>query len=227
MGKPPAFFFYPGDWRRDTQVQMANMETRGIWIEMICCMWDAPERGKLTGTIEEVARMLGCDTNVLTRSLVELERLKIADVTNSHNEVTIINRRMSREEKTKKNARLRKRSQREREAGHNDVTFPSSSTSSSSSISINNIFVKWQEIMDHPHAKLTNDRRNKIQARLKEEYTEEQIIQAIHGCKASSYHMGQNDNKTVYDDLTLICRSGSKLEGFIEKAKNAQGPRYR
>ena len=132
MGKQPAFQFYPGDWRRDTQVQMANMETRGVWIEMLCCMWDAPERGKITGTVFELARLLGCDEHVLNRSLNELKRLKIADVTNCHNEVTVVNRRMSREEKERDNARLRKQSQRKRERSHADVTPPSSSSTSPS-----------------------------------------------------------------------------------------------
>jgi hypothetical protein len=131
-GKMPAFQFYPGDWRRDTQVQMATMETRGVWFEMICCMWDSPDRGKISGDIQQLARMLGCDTNVLSRSLVEIERLKIADVTNGHKEITIVNRRMSREQKVRDDARLRKVSQRKREAGHKDVTSLSSSSPSSS-----------------------------------------------------------------------------------------------
>lgn len=130
MGKQPAFQFYPGDWRRDTQVQMATMETRGVWFELLCCMWDAPERGKISGAKEDVSRMIGCSIAVFERALSEIKKLKIADVTNDHNDVTIINRRMSREEKVRKSARLRKRSQRQREAGHGNVTPPSSSSTS-------------------------------------------------------------------------------------------------
>ena len=132
MGKMPAFQFYVGDWRRDTQVQMASMETRGVWIEMLCCMWDAPERGKLEGSIEQLSKLIGCETAILERSISELNDLKIADVTNGHKNVTIVNRRMSRDEKTRRQATLRKRSQRQRERSHATVTPPSSSSSSSS-----------------------------------------------------------------------------------------------
>jgi len=84
---------------------------------------------------------------------------------------------------------------------------------------IKDIYVYWKEIMKHPGAKLTPDRKQKIKARLQEGYTKEQIIRAIKGCASSPYHMGDNEQGTVYDDLTLICRNGSKLEGFMEKVK--------
>lgn len=73
--------------------------------------------------------------------------------------------------------------------------------------------------MGHSRAKLTKGRRTKITARLGEGYTAEQIKQAIDGCKASKYHMGRNDDGTIYDDLTLICRNGEKLENFIHNAE--------
>jgi hypothetical protein len=53
---------------------------------------------------------------------------------------------------------------------------------------------------------------------LKDGYSEDDIITAITSCAKSPYHMGQNDNGTIYDDLTLICRNGEKLEGFINNA---------
>ena len=132
MGKNPAFQFYPGDWRRDTQVQMASMETRGVWFEMLCCMWDAPDRGKLSGPPELLCRLLGCERDVLDRSIKEIDLLKIGNVTNGHNEITITNRRMSREQKVRNDARLRKQRQRSKPTSHKDVTPPSSSSSSSS-----------------------------------------------------------------------------------------------
>lgn len=79
----------------------------------------------------------------------------------------------------------------------------------------NQIFTYWQEVMKKTSmAKLTERRRKSIQARLREGYSVDQIKQAINGCAQSPYHMGQNDSGTVYDDLTLICRSGDKLEQF-------------
>lgn len=66
--------------------------------------------------------------------------------------------------------------------------------------------------------KFAPKRRRKIQARLKEGYTLENIIQAICGCSGSAWNMGDNDQHKKFDDLELICRDGVKLEGFMGMA---------
>jgi len=79
------------------------------------------------------------------------------------------------------------------------------------------IFNYWRTVMEKPATtKLTRERRAVIEARLREGYTVEQIRTAINGCSKSRFHMGENDQGRRYDDLTLICRSGSKVEGFIQ-----------
>ncbi|MEW6212726.1 MAG: hypothetical protein AB1631_30655 [Acidobacteriota bacterium] len=84
-------------------------------------------------------------------------------------------------------------------------------------------FDYWRERLNHPDAKFTDDRRRKVVARLREGYTLEQIKRGIDGCAASSFHRGENDTHTLFDDLELICRSGSKLEGFIARANGNGG----
>lgn len=77
------------------------------------------------------------------------------------------------------------------------------------------IFDYWCKAMKkNAPTKLTAKRKSCIKARLREGYSVDQIKQAIDGCARSSYHMGQNNNGTVYNDLTLICRSGEKVEHF-------------
>lgn len=75
-------------------------------------------------------------------------------------------------------------------------------------------------------AKLTSDRRQKVKARLREGYTVEQIKQAIDGCSVDPFYMGDNVSGKTYNDLTLICRTGSKIEEFIERSEGpfAQKP---
>ena len=81
---------------------------------------------------------------------------------------------------------------------------------------VEQVFNHWVRVMGKTgQAKLTTKRKSCIEARLKEGYSTDDIKLAINGCAGSSYHMGQNDNGTIYDDLTLICRSGDKLENFI------------
>lgn len=76
------------------------------------------------------------------------------------------------------------------------------------------VFDHWREVMDHPEAKLTKDRRTKVKARLAEGYTVEHLLDAIDGCKKSKFHMGENPERRKHDDLTLICRSASKVDQF-------------
>ncbi|KKM93918.1 hypothetical protein LCGC14_1203500 [marine sediment metagenome] len=136
MAKAPAFQFYPGDWRRDTQVQMASFHTRGVWIEILCCMWDAPIRGELSGLSESLARMLGCTHDEFNDAISEIEKLKIADVTISNGFVTIINRRMYKDATKLNDTRKRVKDHRERKLSsekqdcNTDVTPLSSSSSS-------------------------------------------------------------------------------------------------
>ncbi len=80
------------------------------------------------------------------------------------------------------------------------------------------IFKQWRRRMNKTETtKLTDGRRRVILARLKEGYTEEQMLGAIDGCAASEFHMGGNETKTAYNDLTHILRNGEKLEQFQEQ----------
>lgn len=117
MSKLPAFLFYPGDWRRDTQVQMATMETRGVWFEMLCCMWDSPDRGKLTGTISELSRMIGCSDEVFEIAINEINRLKMGDVTFDETIIIIKNRRMIKDEETRTSGARRQKNLRDKGGG--------------------------------------------------------------------------------------------------------------
>jgi hypothetical protein len=77
------------------------------------------------------------------------------------------------------------------------------------------IFDYWCQVMGKTgNAKFTDKREKAVKKRLSEGYTVEHIKQAIDGCKRSPFHMGQNENRTVYDDLELICRDGGNLEKF-------------
>jgi hypothetical protein len=92
-----------------------------------------------------------------------------------------------------------------------------SSTNGSTDVQV--IFSYWQQALNHPHARLTPERERVIRARLREGYTPDVIKKAIDGCRASPFHRGQNERGQPYDDLTLICRNGSKLESFLNIGK--------
>ena len=135
MAKSPAFQFYPGDARRDAELHMMSFQARGVWWEMLCCMWDAKERGKLEGTRDQLCRVLGCNISELDQTLTELSVTKTGDVTERNDLVTVINRRMFREERERKLTRSRVQRHREetlKRSCNDDVTSPSSTSSSSS-----------------------------------------------------------------------------------------------
>lgn len=77
------------------------------------------------------------------------------------------------------------------------------------------LFAYWRERCQHASAKFSADRRAKLRARRREGYTDEQIRSAIDGA-ARAAHV--NDAGRRFDDLELICRTGSKLESFIARA---------
>jgi hypothetical protein len=77
---------------------------------------------------------------------------------------------------------------------------------------VQDLFTYWQQRCGHEQAKLTDERRRKIQARLRQGYTVDQIRAAIDG---AAEHAFVNEEGKRFDDLELICRNGSKLEDFI------------
>lgn len=142
-GKAPAFQFYVRDWLSDPQLRQCCFAVRGMWIDFLCYMWEAPERGKLQGTVSSLARLIGADLEEMHQFLFESLRYQFAnvtcngDVTNCSSEVTLINRRMYRDYQQVVKTRKRVAKHRAKKAGqgecNTDLTPPSSSSSSSSS----------------------------------------------------------------------------------------------
>jgi hypothetical protein len=131
MGKNPAFQWYPNDYLRDTRI--LSLSARGAWADMLNFMWYSNERGILTGTHEQFSRMLSCSILEIENVFNELNVTKVADVTNCNGLVTVINRRMLREEKERKSTRLRVQKFRNGECNatsNANITAPSSTSSS-------------------------------------------------------------------------------------------------
>lgn len=143
MTKAPAFQFYPADWRKDSALQMCSMATQGIWINLLCAMWEREERGKVSGTVEQFCRLLGCTKDEFENFLRENDVQNFARVTICNENVTIENRRMVREEKARNDAKNRVSRCRNakvtamKQICNENVTLYSSSSSSSSYLNNN------------------------------------------------------------------------------------------
>ncbi|AYY16983.1 YdaU family protein [Acinetobacter baumannii] len=83
---------------------------------------------------------------------------------------------------------------------------------------IHEVFEFWKVTFNKNNRTiLDNQRKSKIQARLKEGYTVEDIKTAIVGCSKSQFHIEGN-----HTDLTLICRDATKLDHFLAMSNPAQ-----
>jgi len=111
----------------------------------MCYMWEEESRGKISGSTEEFIRLLGCSNTELEEFFKVNARCKFADVTNCNGEITIINRRMVRDENTRTSTRYRVERFRKRKSNNDcndDVTVASSSSSSSSPSNIKENYKK-------------------------------------------------------------------------------------
>lgn len=80
------------------------------------------------------------------------------------------------------------------------------------------VFSYWQAKRGHDRAKLDEKRKKAIKARFKDGYTVGELCLAIDGISRSPHHMGQNDQRTVYDDIELICRTAANVDKFAKLA---------
>jgi hypothetical protein len=165
MAKQPAFQFYPADWLKDTELQMCSMSTQGIWINLLCRMWQQKERGKISGTKQQFMRLIGCSESEFETFLSENEQQGFATVeicngrcnatvteksvtkTGQNNDfetpcneiVTVINRRMYNEDKERKSSYdrvLRHRSKKRQEETEGCNAKVTPPSSTSSSTSV-------------------------------------------------------------------------------------------
>lgn len=77
----------------------------------------------------------------------------------------------------------------------------------------------WKEHHEIPKAQLTPGRQREIRARLKDGYGVEQIKLAIIGCRASKHHMGDNDRKTIYNELSKHILHKDKIDAHIVRGE--------
>jgi len=83
---------------------------------------------------------------------------------------------------------------------------------------IQEIFDFWKVTFNkNDRTVLSNDRKNKIKARLKEGYTSQDLKQAVIGCSKSSFHIEKN-----FTDIELICRSAKHVDQFLANAGSSQ-----
>lgn len=136
----PYFQFYPGDWLKDANLRRCSPATRGFWIDLICVMFECPDRGVLATngeawSDEEIAQAIPGDTY---QNLLALQELLRNQIVRRNEQGAIYSRRLVADEVAREKWRTRQ-TKRRHGGCHADVTpsvtpvsRPSSSSYSSS-----------------------------------------------------------------------------------------------
>ena len=97
----PAILFYTGDWLKDPAVRCMSLGARGLWIDMLCLMYESPTRGYLSlldgkpVTAVQLARMVGGTNEEVEMLLVEMRDCGVYSITDDG---VIFSRRMVADE---------------------------------------------------------------------------------------------------------------------------------
>lgn len=76
------------------------------------------------------------------------------------------------------------------------------------------VFEHWRVTHKHPKAVLDSKRKRLITTALTL-YPAETLCEAISGYKKSPFHMGNNDRKTVFDDIELMLRDAKQIDAGL------------
>lgn len=113
MPKLPFIQFYPADYLRDTRC--LSLAARGAWMDVLCALWNSQKRGQKTLSLEGWAGEIGKPEAEVSALLLDLESNGIGKFIHATDgKLTIISRRMLREERVRKGAANRKQNQRNR-----------------------------------------------------------------------------------------------------------------
>lgn len=101
--KLPSFQFYPGDWMKDPNLRRCSRAARGLWVDILCLMFECEDRGVLaTGgepwSDEDIAAASGGDISEGLSCISELLRKGVAHRNQSG---AIFSKRMVRDEQVR------------------------------------------------------------------------------------------------------------------------------
>lgn len=194
MSKLPSFQFYPGDWMKDPALRSVSAAARGLWIDLLCLLFESKSRHKMdfNSRLEEstlISRMTGVSQKQVSKYLKELEE---ANVFSRDSNGMIYSRRLERDEKLREIRRkagslggnpilVKQKLKHVDNQVFNQTPTPSSSTSSSYS----NIDKATTDILTFWNSSglLASKDINAVLKALKGGRTPEEIVDAISNYK--------------------------------------------
>lgn len=93
---------------------------------------------------------------------------------------------------------------------------------------VQDIFNFWKQIMNKPKAVLDTKRKRAIKNQFLEysslhDDVVDFLKKAIVGCSRSAWHMGNNPQRKLYNDISNIFGDSSKVERFVEESNKKSG----
>jgi hypothetical protein len=110
MGKLPWMKFCPADWLSDPLLRQVGPLIKGVWIDVLCLMWESEQRGVLTGSDEGLRRSLALEPADWQAFKSAAQSVRFCEfVCEPNGNLTLKNRRMTRDEKARENNAMRQR----------------------------------------------------------------------------------------------------------------------
>jgi len=104
VGKLPSFQFYPKDYLADPELSRCSLAARGVWMDLLCIMFQCEERGVLStsGRAWSDREIAGCVRGSLPEVLSCLRELVLNGVANRTASGALFSKRMVRDEHERK-----------------------------------------------------------------------------------------------------------------------------
>jgi hypothetical protein len=97
------------------------------------------------------------------------------------------------------------------------------------------VFAAWLDATGRSNRTVLDDKRRRLIVKALDTYPVDDVVDAVRGWQHSAHHRGDNDTRTVYNDLGLLLRDADHIERFRDLARgpsqpartNGKGPTHR
>lgn len=108
------------------------------------------------------------------------------------------------------------------QSGDSAPLFPTVTTNGKDQPPVEAVFEAWKASTGRTAATVLDAKRTRLITAALKLYPIGDVLDAVRGWENSAHHRGENDTRTVYNDLGLLLRDASNIERFRDLAR---GPR--
>ena len=98
-------------------------------------------------------------------------------------------------------------------------------TAMSDGSDLRTVFDEWVNVTSRTGATVFSDKRRRVIRRALADYPLADVLDAVRGWRNSPHHRGENDTRTVYNDIELLLRDAAHIERFRDLQRAGNGRR--